>query len=77
LLHQGPPIPGLDYARPLPVAAVELPEQRGLRLTSVVVDADPEELRIGTPVELAWIEQNGAPVPAFRPAGAAPKDRRG
>ena len=67
-LHQGPPIPGVDYARPLPVAAVELPEQAGLRLTSIVVNAERDDLRIGMPVEVTWTEQNGAPVPAFRPA---------
>jgi uncharacterized OB-fold protein len=70
LLHQGPPVPGFDYARPLPVTAVELPEQPGLHLTSVVVDSRAEDLRIGMPVEVTWIEQGGAPVPAFRPAAA-------
>jgi uncharacterized OB-fold protein len=67
LLHQGPPAPGVDYAAgPYPVAAVELEEQPGLRITSTVVDTPPRELAIGQRVELTWIERNGLPFPAFR-----------
>ncbi len=68
LLHQGPPAEGVDYARaPHPVVTVELEEQEGLRFTSTVVDCPPEDVRIGLPVELAWIERSGAPFPVFRP----------
>jgi uncharacterized OB-fold protein len=67
LLHQGPPAPGVDYsAGPYPVAAVELEEQAGLRITSTIVDTPPHELSIGQAVELTWIERNGLPFPAFR-----------
>ena len=72
LLHQGPPAPGVDYsAGPYPVAAVELEEQPGLRITSTIVDTPPQELAIGQPVELTWIERNGLPFPAFRRTDAA------
>ena len=67
-LHQGAPAPGVDYARaPHPVAVVELEEQPGLRITSTVVDAAPDEVAIGLPVEVEWIDRDGVPFPAFRP----------
>jgi uncharacterized OB-fold protein len=31
---------------------------------------DPHTLEIGQPVELTWIERNGVPFAAFRPAGS-------
>ena len=66
-LHQGPAAPNIDYAAgPYPVAAVELVEQLGLRFTSTVVDCPPAEVAIGMPVELTWIEREGAPLPVFR-----------
>jgi uncharacterized OB-fold protein len=73
LLHQGPAAPGVDYAAgPYPVATVALEEHPGLRFTSTVVDFgdDPHTLEIGQPVELTWIERNGVPFAAFRPAGS-------
>ena len=71
LLHQGPPAPGVDYsAGPHPVATVELVEQPALRLTSTVVDCAIDDIAIGMPVELTWIERDGVPFPAFRPASA-------
>ena len=68
LLHQGPPAPGVDYAKgPHPVATVALEEQPALRLTSTVIDCPVDDLAIGMAVELAWIERDGAPFPVFRP----------
>lgn len=70
LLRQGPPADGVDYAAgPHPVVTVELVEQEGLRFTGTVVDCAPDEVHIGMPVELTWIERSGAPFPAFRPVG--------
>jgi uncharacterized OB-fold protein len=72
LLHQGPPAPGVDYSvGPHPVATVELAEQTALRLTTTIIDCPVDDITIGMPVELAWIERDGAPFPVFRPA--APK----
>jgi hypothetical protein len=68
LLHQGSPIPGVDYATPHPEIAVELPEQKGLRVMTTIVDCPNEDIRIGMPVQLTWIDINGAPTPVFRPA---------
>jgi uncharacterized protein len=67
-LHQGPQVPGVDYSTPHPVVLVELAEQPGLRVTTTMVDIANEDIRIGMPVELTWIERGGEPVPAFRPA---------
>ena len=65
-LHQGPPAEGVDYSTPHPVATVELDEQVGLRFTSTVVGADNEDITIGSPVALDWIERNGRPFPVWR-----------
>ena len=74
-LRQGPPAPDVDYAKgPHPVVTVELEEQEGLRFSSTVIDCPLEQVRIGLPVELAWIERYGAPFPVFRPRAAAGDD---
>lgn len=65
-LHQGPPTPGVDYTHGHPVVTVELEEQASLRVTSTVLDIAPEDLHIGTAVELDWIDREGAPFPVFR-----------
>jgi uncharacterized protein len=66
-LHQGPPLEGVDYAAtPYPVAVIELDEQPALRITSTIVHCDPSDIEIGMPVEVAWIERDGVPFPAFR-----------
>ncbi|MEE2663882.1 MAG: zinc ribbon domain-containing protein [Myxococcota bacterium] len=66
-LHQGPPAPDVDYAKaPHPVVSIELEEQEALRFTSTVIGCPLEDVRIGLPVELAWIDRFGAPFPVFR-----------
>lgn len=69
-LHQGPAAPGVDYAEPYPVVAVDLEEQVGLRFTAPLVDHDGPSIRAGLEVELTWIERAAVPWPAFRPRGA-------
>jgi uncharacterized OB-fold protein len=69
LLHQGAPAPGVDYAHgPHPVVTVELDEQPGLRYTSTIVGCPVDQVAIGMPVRLTWIERNDAPFPVFEPA---------
>jgi uncharacterized OB-fold protein len=68
LLRQGPPAAGVEY--PYPVVTVELEEQEALRFTSTIVGCEPTAVRIGMPVELEWIERQGAPFPVFRPVEA-------
>lgn len=69
-LHQGPPAPGVDYRTPHPVATVELAEQVGLRFTTTIVNCPNDQIRIGMPVKLAWVDRHGAPYPVFEPANA-------
>jgi len=68
-LHQGPPSGGVDYAGGFPLAGIELAEQPGLRIEATVVGCPRDQLRVGLDVELTWIDRDGAPWPAFRPAG--------
>ena len=65
-LHQGPPAPGVDYSTPYPVVTVELEEQPGLRFTSTVVGAENDDIVIGAPVTLDWLDREGVPLPVFR-----------
>lgn len=60
---------GVDYKAGHPVAVVELPEQAGLRVTGTIVNCAHEDIRIGMPVELTWIDRNGLDIPAWQPAG--------
>jgi uncharacterized protein len=64
-LHRGPTAPGVDYSTPYPVVTVELEEQEGLRFTSTVVGTRNDEIRIGEPVRLEWIDRAGVPYPVF------------
>lgn len=67
--HAGPPANGVDYAEPYPLAAVELAEEPGLRIVTTIVNCAKEDIQLGLPVRLTWIERAGNPVPAFEPAG--------
>jgi uncharacterized OB-fold protein len=74
-----PQLPGFDY--PVLVALVELDE--GVRLVSNVVDIERDQLQIGLPVEVCWLDSHPALVdgaddasgpitlPQFRVRGAA------
>ena len=64
-LHQGSPAPDVDYSQPHPVATIELTEQQGLRFTTTIVNCPLEDIAIGMPVALTWIDRWGAPYPVF------------
>jgi uncharacterized protein len=55
---------------PYAVAAVELSE--GARIFSRLVDTDLDTLTAGMPLQLTWIEPQGRPLWAFRPAEQSP-----
>jgi len=75
-LYQGPPADGVDYAAgPHPVVTVELDEQPGLRFTSTVVGAGNDDIVIGAPVALTWIERDGRPYPAFTLRGSDAREQ--
>lgn len=60
--------PDAPLDAPMPVAAIELAEQPGLRYLAQVVDCPPEALAHDMPVELTWVTTGGRRWPAFRPA---------
>ena len=66
LIHQErDPDAALDG--PVPTAAIELVEQAGLRYLAPIVHCPPDEIRLGMPVRLTWVERDGVDVPAFEP----------
>ena len=56
-------VPGLEV--PFVIAMVELDEQPGLRLMTNIVDCPTEEVEIGMPVEVAFVERGEAFIPVF------------
>jgi uncharacterized OB-fold protein len=60
-------IPTLDP--PYVVAIVELPEQRGLRLTTNIVNCEPDEVTIGMAVQVTFDEYDDVWLPFFEPEG--------
>ena len=58
-------IPGIDV--PYVVALIAIAEQEDIRLMSDMCDCDPDRIKIGTPVEVYFIEKNGIYLPLFRP----------
>jgi uncharacterized OB-fold protein len=48
------------------IAIVELTEQRGLRLFTNVIDCPVDEVEIGMPVEVDFLERSPAFLPVFR-----------
>lgn len=59
---------GVDYSGGHPVAVIDLKEQDGLRATGTIVGCANDEIEIGMPVELTWIERRDAPIPAWQPS---------
>lgn len=70
ILHTGAlaGVDGVDYVKGHPLAVIQLEEQDGLRATGPIVNCPIEDICIGMPVKLAWVERQGSPVPAFQPA---------
>lgn len=64
LLHH-PRHPAFEY----PVVAVLVDLDEGPRVLSDLVDADPADVRVGLPVQVAFAPTAGGDVPVFRPRG--------
>jgi uncharacterized protein len=62
--HQ-PWMPGPEL--PYVVAIVSIPEQDGLRLTTDLVDVDPDDVEIGMPLEVVFEHHEDVWIPLFRP----------
>jgi len=61
-----------DLPVPYVIAIVELEERAGLRFTTNIIGCDPEAVRIGMPVTVAFEQAGEAWVPVFRPAAPPP-----
>jgi uncharacterized OB-fold protein len=59
-----------DLEVPFVLAIVELDEQPGLRLMTNIVDGRPDDVEIGMPVEVAFVERGEAFVPVFHRVAA-------
>jgi uncharacterized OB-fold protein len=63
VVHRHPPVPG--KALPILLVLVELEE--GVRLVGELLDAEPEDVKIGAPVEVAWVRvDDDLTIPAWR-----------
>ncbi|WP_245993500.1 Zn-ribbon domain-containing OB-fold protein [Nocardioides immobilis] len=58
------------FPPPYAVAAVELDEAPGVRLTTCLVDVDIAAVEVGMPVEVVFDEQDDVALPLFRPVTA-------
>ncbi len=56
-----------DLPVPYVFAAVELDEQPGLRLSTEIVNIDPEAVFIGMPVQVVFEQQEDIYLPLFEP----------
>ena len=56
---------------PYVIALVELPEQRGLRLTTNVVGVEPEAVGVGMQVRVTFEHHDPVWIPVFEPAVGA------
>jgi uncharacterized OB-fold protein len=64
--------PGFVSHLPYVVALVELAEQPGLRIVANVIDADPQSVTVGMPVEVCFERRREMSLPQFRPVKMAP-----
>lgn len=58
---------GVGMERPYAIALVQLVEQAGLRLTTNIIDVDPEKVEIGMSVEVVFEQDEDVWMPLFRP----------
>ena len=65
--HQ-PWIPGFDP--PYVIGLIEIEEQPDVRLMTNVIGCEPDDVRIGMPLEVTFQEYDDVFLPLFRPAGA-------
>ena len=68
LIHQER-APDVPLGEPLPVAAVELAEQEGLRYLAPIVGCPAQRIVPDMPVQLTWARREGWLAPAFEPVG--------
>ncbi|CAM3131768.1 Zn-ribbon domain-containing OB-fold protein [Mycobacterium colombiense] len=57
--------PSADFDAPYILAVVDLEE--GCAMLTNIVDCSPDEVRVGMPVQVAFLEVDGGALPVFRP----------
>jgi uncharacterized OB-fold protein len=57
-----------DFEAPYVLAVVDLAE--GVAMLTNVVECPPEEMRVGMPVEVTFLDVDGGSLPVFRPSSA-------
>jgi uncharacterized OB-fold protein len=57
--------PAFREMLPFVVAFVDLDE--GFRILTHIIDCSPEDVQVGQPVEVAWIDAGEVSLPVFRP----------
>lgn len=65
VIHRG--IPGWLEEGPYVAAVIDLDE--GVRMTSNIVDCPSEQVRVGMPVQVTFVDEGKYVLPRFRPAG--------
>lgn len=55
-----------DFDAPYILAVIDIDE--GVAMLTNVVDCPPEEMRVGMPVEVTFLDVDGGSLPVFRPA---------
>ena len=70
-------IPGSE---PYVIGLVAIDEQESVRLTTNLIDVEPEDIRTGMPVEVVFEQHENVYLPLFRPvparAGSTDRPRR-
>jgi uncharacterized OB-fold protein len=63
VVHRHPPVPGKE----LPILLVLVELEEGVRMVGELLDAQPEDVKIGAPVEVAWNRvDDELTIPAWR-----------
>jgi len=69
--------PWIPGSEPYVVGLVSIEEQESVRLTTNLIDVEPEEIRTGMPVEVVFEQHEDVYLPLFRPVRAVRSDRPG
>ncbi len=63
VVHRHPPVPGKE----LPILLVLVELEEGVRMVGELLDAEPEDVKIGAPVEVTWTRvDDDLTIPAWR-----------
>jgi acetyl-CoA acetyltransferase len=73
-VNHHPWLPGFDLEPPYVVANVALAEDPGVRLTTNIVDAEPDDVHLGREVEVRFEQHEDVWIPLFVPTGASTDD---